>query len=164
MRAWLIAILSPGHWLPWGQLERSIRSAGPIAAEVLGMPLWQYYEEHAVEGRYFAEGMTGVSAMAVQAVLAAYSFAGAQLVIDVGGSQGSFLAAVLQRVSTGGSDEMDRLPCVPTLSCGLSECSAGDTPASLYERADSAQYTAKRQGKNRVVAKEARLLRDLAKR
>jgi diguanylate cyclase len=74
------------------------------------------------------------------------------------------LAAVLQRVSTGGSDETDRLPCMPTLSCGLSECSAGDTPASLYERADSAQYTAKRQGKNRVVAKEARLLRDLAKR
>jgi PleD family two-component response regulator len=74
------------------------------------------------------------------------------------------LAGVLSRVAQGRPGEEGRPPCVPTLSCGLSECSAGDTAASLYERADEAQYTAKRQGKNRVVAKEARLLRDMARR
>lgn len=40
-----------------------------------------------------------------------------------------------------------------TLSSGLAEFSAGDTVESLTERADSALYEAKRQGKNRVVSR-----------
>ena len=48
-----------------------------------------------------------------------------------------------------------------TISVGLAECSAGDTMRSLYERADSALYAAKRCGKGRVSAKAAPLIRDL---
>jgi GGDEF domain-containing protein len=50
---------------------------------------------------------------------------------------------------------------VPTVSVGLAECSAGDTLRSLYERADSALYLAKRAGKGRVASKPAPLIRDL---
>ena len=73
------------------------------------------------------------------------------------------IAAVLARISTSDGHTDDRPATMPTLSCGLAEFSAGDTPASLYQRADEAQYIAKRQGKNRVVQKETRLLRDLAR-
>ncbi len=73
------------------------------------------------------------------------------------------MAGVLRRIAGGTPGDQGPLPGLPTLSCGLSECAAGDTPASLYERADEAQYTAKRQGKNRVVVKDARLLRDMAR-
>jgi diguanylate cyclase len=76
----------------------------------------------------------------------------------------SRLGAVLARIRGGSAGEEGRPPAMPTLSCGLAEYSAGDTAASLYERADEAQYCAKRQGKNRVVAKESRLLRDLTRR
>lgn len=48
-----------------------------------------------------------------------------------------------------------------SISVGIAECSAGDTMRSLYERADSALYTAKRLGKGRVAAKAAPLIRDL---
>lgn len=75
----------------------------------------------------------------------------------------SRLAGVLARIANGKPGETHRPGHVPTLSCGLSECSAGDTAASMFERADDAQYAAKRQGKNRVVAKESRLLRDIAR-
>jgi len=104
------------------------------------------------------------------------SFRSDDLVARVGGDEFAVLAAgltsrqaehrlagVLTRIAAGKDGEEGRPPSVPTLSCGLTECAAGDTPASLYERADAAQYTAKRHGKNRVVAKDARLLRDLTR-
>jgi diguanylate cyclase len=39
-----------------------------------------------------------------------------------------------------------------TISCGLTEFRSGDTPTSVYERADRALYEAKQQGRNRSVA------------
>lgn len=104
------------------------------------------------------------------------SFRTDDLVARVGGDEFAVLAAgltlrqaehrmagVLARIANGKQGEAHRPAHVPTLSCGISECSAGDTPASIFERADDAQYAAKRQGKNRVVSKEARLLRDIAR-
>jgi diguanylate cyclase len=39
-----------------------------------------------------------------------------------------------------------------TISCGLTEFRTGDVPATVYERADKALYTAKAEGRNRCVA------------
>jgi diguanylate cyclase len=43
-------------------------------------------------------------------------------------------------------------PVRVTISAGLTDFRAGDTPASVYERADRALYQAKQQGRNRCVA------------
>ena len=48
-----------------------------------------------------------------------------------------------------------------TVSCGMAECSAGDTLESLNERADAAMYEAKRAGRDRIVAKDKPTLRSL---
>lgn len=47
------------------------------------------------------------------------------------------------------------------VSCGLAEHSAGDTPRSLYDRADAALYDAKRSGKRRVATRAQAHLREL---
>jgi len=105
------------------------------------------------------------------------SFRSDDLVARVGGDEFAVLAAdltlrqaesrlagVLARITKPEAEGDDRPGTMPTLSCGLAEFSAGDTSASLLQRADEAQYAAKRQGKNRVVSKETRLLRDLGRR
>ena len=51
-----------------------------------------------------------------------------------------------------------------TLSIGVADCRPGDTPADWYARADAALYTAKRDGRDRVVvapAATARAIGDL---
>jgi diguanylate cyclase len=67
-------------------------------------------------------------------------------------------AVITQMTATmmGGTD----LPRV-TVSCGVAECSAGDTMQSLMSRADQALYDAKRRGKNRVSVKAVPFIRDL---
>jgi hypothetical protein len=97
MRSMIIAELAPGHWLPWGHLDDAVRTGQPSAPAVLGMTIWDHYKKNAEEGAHFAAAMSGLSAMAMQAVMAAYSFAGARKVVDVGGSLGVFLTAVLQQ-------------------------------------------------------------------
>lgn len=70
-------------------------------------------------------------------------------------------ARVTQIVSTlGPTLARDGLPHA-TVSCGVAEFSAGDTPQSITKRADEALYDAKRQGKGRVGQRAAPLIRDL---
>jgi diguanylate cyclase len=103
------------------------------------------------------------------------SFRESDVVARVGGDEFAVLAAdlTLRQAERRISDVVAKLykneaaPGVPvsvSLSCGIAEFSAGDTAASIYERADHAQYEAKRLGKNRVVANERPLMRDLARR
>ncbi|MEM9058329.1 MAG: GGDEF domain-containing protein, partial [Pseudomonadota bacterium] len=42
-------------------------------------------------------------------------------------------------------------PLPVTVSCGLTEFRAGDTPTAVYERADKALYEAKSAGRNRCA-------------
>jgi diguanylate cyclase (GGDEF)-like protein len=74
----------------------------------------------------------------------------------------SRLGAVLAQTMAllNGPPQMTRV----TLSCGVAECSAGDTMQSLMSRADQALYDAKRKGKNRVSVKALPFIRDLLSR
>lgn len=130
MRSFLVAELAPGHWRPWGELELAVRSGAPAAPKALGMNVWEYYEKNAEEGFQFAEAMSGLSGMALQAVLAAYSFAGARKVVDVGGSHGAFLAALLQREPSARGVLFDR----PEVIEGAGATLAGAGVAERVER------------------------------
>jgi len=126
MRSLLIALMAPGHWLPWGNLEDAVRTARPSAPKALGMDVWEYYKRNRDEGFHFAEAMSGLSHIAMQAVLASYSFVGTRKVVDVGGSHGSFVAAVLQREKTACGILFDRPEVVDGAGATLEEAGVND--------------------------------------
>jgi len=126
MRSFLIAEMALSHWLPWGNLEDAVRTGKPSAPKVLGMDTWEYYQKNPDEGFHFAEAMSGMSHMAMEAVLASYSFAGARKVVDVGGSHGSFVAAVLQREKTACGILFDRPEVVGGAGATLEEAGVND--------------------------------------
>jgi diguanylate cyclase (GGDEF)-like protein len=71
------------------------------------------------------------------------------------------LRTLVQSIVAPGPANVGRPECMPALSCGLAEFSAGDTLTSVMKRADDALYDAKRQGKNRLVARTRPFIRDL---
>jgi hypothetical protein len=141
MRAFLVAEMAPGHWLPWGQMEHSIRTGGPATHVALGMDYWSYCKGRPEEGRDFADAMTGLSAMAIEAVLAADDFAGARCVVDVGGSHGALLTAVLGSVATARGVLFDLPHVVDGAAAGLRAAKIADRvdleAGSFFERVPS---------------------------
>jgi hypothetical protein len=111
MRALLDAETAPGHWLPWGRLDECVRTGISSTRAALGADVWTYYAQHLEEERAFSEGMSGMSAMELSAVGAVYQPPEAQLVVDVGGAHGAFLAHVLKALPKARGVLMD-LPTV----------------------------------------------------
>ena len=95
-RALIASELDTAHYLPWGRLEESVRSGQPVFEKVFSMKAWEYYRDRSPEeGRLFSANMTAQSQYETQGILAAYSFADARCIVDVGGAHGAFLAAAL---------------------------------------------------------------------
>ena len=127
MRASIASELDTAHWQSWGRLDDSIRTGQPAFQKLFGMSAWEYYRtRNPEEGRLFSENMTAMSGAEMQAILAAYSFAGARLIVDVGGAHGAFLAAVLGKVPQAHGVLFDRREVVELAVAALKEAGVAD--------------------------------------
>jgi hypothetical protein len=79
------------HWHGWGELLHSVKTGQPAFEHVHGMGFFDYCLANPEFGAHFNGAMTGMSAMAVGAVLAAYDFSGIRKLIDVGGGHGHLI-------------------------------------------------------------------------
>jgi hypothetical protein len=87
----------PALWAAWGKLSHSIRTGGTAFEAVNETDVWTHRQRHAERGNVFDRLMTSMSAAVVDAVAASYDFSGRDHVVDVGGGQGTLLAAILRR-------------------------------------------------------------------
>jgi hypothetical protein len=85
------------HTLGWSRLEYSVRTGKTALDEVLGKPVFAYFQEHPAEAQIFNDAMTNLSTLDSPAVAAAYPFEGIGSVIDVGGGHGLLLATILEK-------------------------------------------------------------------
>ena len=96
VRSFAITETAPGHWLPWGRLNESVRTGEPMAHKALGMGLFEWYGQNPEEASYFNAAMGNLSALAAGELVRVYDFSHVRTVMDVGGAHGVLLATILQ--------------------------------------------------------------------
>jgi hypothetical protein len=79
----------------WGAFEHAIRTGESAFEKAHGKPTFDYFGQHLDEGRIFDEAMGGFTTAVGRAVAKAYDFSDVKHLVDVGGSQGVLLEAVL---------------------------------------------------------------------
>ena len=80
----------------WGSLLQSVRTGETAFHHAFGMELFDYCAAHPEAGEVFNRGMGSITASGVPAIVAAYDFSTSHTLVDVGGSHGVLLAAILQ--------------------------------------------------------------------
>lgn len=85
------------HYRCWGELLYSVQTGQTAFEKLYGQPIFPYLAGHPRQARIFDEGMVGVHGAETKAMLDAYDFRSIGTLVDIGGGNGSLLAAVLQR-------------------------------------------------------------------
>lgn len=89
-------LLGEEFYQAWLNVMYSIQTGKNAFEEFYGMNLFEYYQKNPTVGQIFDQAMTEFSAANCAAVLAAYDFSSVGKLVDVGGSNGILLAAILQ--------------------------------------------------------------------
>lgn len=80
----------------WRQLLHGVKTGEMPFSKAHGISYFEYLEKHPEDLQVFGEAMTNVSSLESPAIAAACKFSGIGTVVDVGGGNGSLLAAILK--------------------------------------------------------------------
>ena len=94
-RSRAIQTCSDVQWRTWGQLGYSVRTGQSAFKQVHGMDTWEYRARNPEVNARFNASETSLVTQVANAVASAYDFSGFRKVIDVGGSHGALLIAIL---------------------------------------------------------------------
>ena len=82
-------------WMAYGRMLHSVRTGETAFGQVHGMSLFEFLDTHPDAAAQFQAAMNAYSRLEVSAILEAYTFPESATVIDIGGGQGTLLAALL---------------------------------------------------------------------
>jgi hypothetical protein len=95
--AWARFSTTHPTWQTWGALLHSVCTGESAFAHVHGEPAWEYRASHPDAAERFDSAMTELTRRANADLVDGYDFGRFGTVVDVGGGQGAFLAALLER-------------------------------------------------------------------
>ena len=96
VRDWALFVGAPEMWEVWGGLHGSVLTGDAAFPRAHGAGMWDFLAEHPDLGDAFNRWMTRQSDQQNTALVASYDFSSLHVLADVGGGQGSTLAAILQ--------------------------------------------------------------------
>ena len=95
MRA-LAIMYAEEQYRAWGNVLHSVQTGETAFNELYGMSYFAYLAQHPEADRVFNQAMTGYTTQVAEAVIDAYDFSPFETIVDVGGSYGTLLTAVLR--------------------------------------------------------------------
>ncbi len=96
-RATLLTLAGPLFWKAFGEYMYSLETGKTAFEKAFGMPVFDYLAKHPEDAANFVQTMIGVHGDEPPTIVAAYDFSGVGTVVDVGGSSGNLLEAILNR-------------------------------------------------------------------
>lgn len=97
LRGWARFLGSRASLLAWGDLATSVRTGDPAFRRVFGTTFFEYLATAPAEAAAFDQAMHGVSSREIPAILEAFDFSDCGTIVDVGGGDGTLLAAILEK-------------------------------------------------------------------
>ncbi|MEU2035651.1 methyltransferase [Nocardia amamiensis] len=88
---------SATHRNHWSHLVDAVRTGRPVGEELDGMPFFDHVQRDRELGELFDRAMTSISTLAMEPLLAAYDFGRYDILVDVGGGEGTLLTEILCR-------------------------------------------------------------------
>jgi hypothetical protein len=96
-RAFVDAVFGGVHYDAWGAVDHSIRTGETAFDHVYGMPVFDWYGRNADPAETFSRAMESTTRLLEMALLACWTPPPFALAVDVGGSRGTLLQALLAR-------------------------------------------------------------------
>ena len=93
----LALMMGEDQYRAWGNLADTVRTGDNAYEKVFGKPIFEHLAEQPEKARIFDEAMTGIHGRETGAILDAYDFVGINIIADIGGGNGSKIAAILQK-------------------------------------------------------------------
>lgn len=87
----------PAFWSSHLLMPESVMGGGPRVLDALGSSVFEYFAEHPDQARMFSAAMTNLSTPVICEAVTSIDTTNAQFAVDVGGADGAFIAALLQR-------------------------------------------------------------------
>jgi hypothetical protein len=96
IRHLVIMHLNPRHFEIFGSLLDTVRSGRPVSGDTSGRALFDRIGNNEAKSGRLNRAMNNASTMQASTILKAYSFKPYHRIVDLGGGQGIFLAAILR--------------------------------------------------------------------
>jgi hypothetical protein len=93
----LALMMGGDQFRTWAEIAYSIQTGRTAFDKVFGKPIFDYLAEHPEDARIFDEAMTGIHGRETGSILDAYDFSNIGVLADIGGGNGSQIAAVLEK-------------------------------------------------------------------
>jgi hypothetical protein len=100
LRALVRFLVGPWAWRAFEELGHSVRTGQTAFDHVWGMSNFDYWERHPEVSKIHDEAMSGLTTLETASVLAAYDFSQFRTIVDIGGGNGAFMAAILGQQPT----------------------------------------------------------------
>ena len=98
---WAMAVMmGEEHYAAWGELLYSVQTGAGALRKKFGLPIFDYLSQHREAAQIFDQAMTSIHGRETEPIIGSYDFAQFGQLVDIGGGNGTLLAALLARHTT----------------------------------------------------------------